>query len=101
MRRRASFPSGLPLYRDGSFAQVATVRFCAHYWARRRASRSFQHARIRRFPKGNPFMTTAIQESAASARAIQPAGGVLVSGLIDLDPKTDGHGLARVNGYQP
>src|SRR3984957_20632612 len=43
-------------------------------------------------------MSTAIQESAAPARAIQPAASVHVSGLFDL---ADGNGLVRVKGYQP
>jgi hypothetical protein len=41
------FPSGLLLYRDGLSAQVAAFRF----YARRRATHSFKHARIRRFPR--------------------------------------------------
>ena len=43
-------------------------------------------------------MSTTIQESAAPARAIQPAASVPVSGLIDL---ADGHALVRVTGYRP
>jgi len=35
------------------------------------------------------------------ARAVQPAASVPVSGLVDLDPKADGHGLVRVSGYRP
>ena len=46
-------------------------------------------------------MTTTIQESAAPSRAIQAPASVPVSGLVDLDPKADGHGLVRVNGYRP
>ena len=50
-------------------------------------------------------MTTTTQESASPSRAVQaPAavpGSVPVSGLVDIDPKTDGHGLIRVNGYRP
>jgi transcription termination factor Rho len=46
-------------------------------------------------------MTATISESAAPDRAIQPAVSVPVSGLVDLDQKTDGHGLVRVNGYRP
>ena len=46
-------------------------------------------------------MTTTIQESAAPARAVQAPASVPVSGLVDLDPKADGHSLVRVNGYRP
>src|ERR1700726_1442482 len=46
-------------------------------------------------------MTTTIQESPAPARAIQTPASVPISGLVDLDPKTDGHGLVRVDGYRP
>ena len=45
-------------------------------------------------------MTTTIQESVAPTRAVQPAASVPVSGLVDTDPKTDGHGLVRVSGYR-
>jgi len=43
-------------------------------------------------------MSTTIQESAAPARAIQPAASVPVSGLVD---SADGHALVRVSGYRP
>jgi transcription termination factor Rho len=46
-------------------------------------------------------MTTTIQESAAPDRAVQAPASVPVSGLVDPDPKTDGHALVRVNGYRP
>ena len=46
-------------------------------------------------------MTTTIQESAAPARAVQSSAIVPVSGLVDPDPKTDGHALVRVSGYRP
>jgi transcription termination factor Rho len=46
-------------------------------------------------------MTTTIQESSAQARAIEAPVSVPVSGLVDPDPKTDGHALVRVNGYRP
>src|SRR5580658_1894399 len=53
-------------------------------------------------PKGNPFMSTPIKESAAPARAVQaPAASpasVPVSGLVDPG---EGHALVRVSGYQP
>jgi transcription termination factor Rho len=52
-------------------------------------------------PKGNLFMTAIKNETAAQPRAIEPAASVPVSGLVDLDPKTDGHALVRVNGYRP
>jgi len=42
-------------------------------------------------------MTTTIQESAASARAVQPQASVPVSGLVDT---ADGHALVRVSGYR-
>jgi transcription termination factor Rho len=46
-------------------------------------------------------MTTTIQESAAPARAVQSPANVPVSGIVDPDPKTDGHALVRVSGYRP
>ena len=46
-------------------------------------------------------MTAIKQETAAPPRAIEPAASVPVSGLVDLDPETDGHALVRVNGYRP
>ena len=46
-------------------------------------------------------MTTTIQESAAPAQAVQSAASVPVSGIVDPDPKTDGHALVRVSGYRP
>src|SRR5580704_13609099 len=46
-------------------------------------------------------MTTTIQESAAPARAVQSPASVPVSGIVDPDPKTDGHALVRVSGYRP
>src|SRR5215469_2121739 len=52
-------------------------------------------------PKGNPFMTAIELQTAAPPRAIEPAPGVPVAGLVDLDPRTDGHALVRVNGYRP
>ncbi len=41
---------------------------------------------------------TAIQESAAPARAAQPPDTVRISGLVDLE---DGHGFVRTSGYRP
>jgi transcription termination factor Rho len=46
-------------------------------------------------------MTTTIQESAAPAQAVQSPASVPVSGIVDPDPKTDGHALVRVSGYRP
>jgi len=46
-------------------------------------------------------MTATQYETAVPPRAIEPAASVPVSGLVDLDHKTDGHGLIRTAGYRP
>ena len=46
-------------------------------------------------------MTTTVQESAAPAQAVRSPASVPVSGIVDPDPKTDGHALVRVSGYRP
>jgi transcription termination factor Rho len=46
-------------------------------------------------------MTTTVKESAAPAQAVQSPAIVPVSGIVDPDPKTEGHALVRVSGYRP
>ena len=45
-------------------------------------------------------MNATKHESAMPPRAIEAAASVAVSGLVDLDPKADGHGFVRTTGYR-